>query len=415
MADQEQQKDKLSQEQQQNELSQAQPHQAKDSLRPATQVIHTGTEPEEHTGAASVPIFMASTFHQRDIDAPQDFEYSRSGNPTRQAVEKALAALEGGRAGFAFASGMAAMTTALGLFGAGDHLIATRDIYGGTYRLLSQVWPRFGVETTFVDATDVEAIAAAARPNTRGLILETPSNPTLAITDLRAAADLARQQGWISIVDNTFMTPCLQQPLALGIDVVVHSATKFLGGHSDLIAGAIVVDDPALAKRIGYLQNAFGAVLSPHDSWLLLRGIKTLYVRMQAMQKTAQKVATALQAHREVKKVYYPGLIDHPGYGVHKAQSQGAGAVLSFDLGSRERVKAFLTKVRLALVAVSLGGVESILSYPTTMSHAAMEPEERESRGIGPGLLRISVGLEDADDLIADLEQALAALSGGQE
>ncbi|MBC9783619.1 PLP-dependent transferase [Heliobacterium chlorum] len=379
-------------------------------LHPSTLVVHSGVEPEEHTGASSVPIFMGSTFHQKDIDTPQPFDYSRSGNPTRQAVEETMALLEGGTRGFAFASGIAAMSTCLGLFSAGDHLIATRDIYGGTYRLLDKVWSNFGVETTFVDATDIEAIRSAARPNTRGLVLETPSNPTLAITDLRACATLAKEQGWLTIVDNTFMTPCLQKPLELGIDVVVHSATKFLGGHSDLIAGAVVVKDDKLGKRIGFLQNAFGAILSPHDSWLLLRGIKTLAVRMEASQRGAAQVVDYLSGHPKVKRVYYPGLSSHPGQEIHCQQAKGAGAVLSFDLGGKDEVKKLFAHIKLPLVAVSLGGVESILSYPATMSHAAMEPAEREKRGIGPGLVRLSVGLEDPDDLKADLEEALKAL-----
>lgn len=376
-----------------------------------TRVLHTGIEIDEQTGAASVPIFMASTFHQKDIDAGQAYEYSRSGNPTRQGVEHAIATLEGGTRGFAFASGMAAISTCLGLFGMGDHLIATQDIYGGTYRLLTKVLPRFGVETTFVDATDLDAIAAAARPNTKGLVLETPSNPTMAITDLSLCAALAKERGWVSIVDNTFMTPCLQNPLKLGIDVVVHSATKFLGGHSDLVAGAAVVKDEELGKKIGFLQNAFGGILSPHDSWLLLRGIKTLHVRMEASQQGARRIAQALAVHPKVKKVFYPGLEGHPGYETHKEQASGPGAVLAFDLGSKDSVKSFFSRVKLPLVAVSLGAVESILSYPASMSHAAMEPAEREQRGIGPGLIRLSVGLEDPDDLLTDLEQALAGIT----
>ncbi|QGG49126.1 trans-sulfuration enzyme family protein [Heliorestis convoluta] len=379
-------------------------------MKKATQVIHTGVEPEKHTGASSVPIFMASTFHQKDIDEIPPYEYSRSGNPTREAVEISLATLEGGTRGFALASGMAAMTTAMALFGAGDHVIASRDIYGGTYRLLSKVWPHFGVETTFVDATDVEAIAKAARPNTKGLILESPSNPTMAITDIAGAVALAKERKWRTIIDNTFMTPYLQQPLNLGVDVVVHSATKFLGGHSDLVAGAIVVKDEKLGKAISFYQNAFGAILSPHDSWLLLRGLKTLAVRMEASQKGAEIVARYLEGHKQIEQVYYPGLESHKGYELQQKQAAGPGAVLSFDLGSRERVKQFLSQVKLPLVAVSLGGVESILSYPTTMSHGAMEPEERIKRGIGPGLLRLSVGLEDPQDLIDDLEQALQRL-----
>ncbi|ABZ84301.1 cystathionine beta-lyase [Heliomicrobium modesticaldum Ice1] len=376
----------------------------------STLVVHAGTDRGQWTGAASVPIYMASTFHQRDIDEGQVYDYSRSGNPTRHAAEEAIACLEGGTRGFAFASGMAAMSTCLALFSAGDHLIVAQDIYGGTYRILDKVWTRFGVETTFVDTTDLEAVIAAVRPNTRGLILESPSNPTLAVTDLAGCAALARERGWLTIADNTFMSPCLQKPLELGIDIVVHSATKFLAGHSDLISGCVVVGDEELGKRIGFLQNAFGNILSPHDSWLLLRGMKTLAVRMAASQQGARQLAAFLNNHPKVSRVYYPGLDNHPGYGIHNRQASGPGAVLSFDLGSRAAVKQFFSRVKLPIVAVSLGGVESILSYPTTMSHAAMEPEERIRRGIGPGLIRLSVGLEDPDDLQADLAEALDGL-----
>ncbi|KAB2951825.1 aminotransferase class I/II-fold pyridoxal phosphate-dependent enzyme [Heliorestis acidaminivorans] len=379
-------------------------------MKKATQVIHTGIEPEKHTGASSVPIFMGSTFHQTDIDEIPAYEYSRSGNPTREALETALAKLEGGTRAFALASGMAAMTTAMALFGAGDHVIASRDIYGGTYRLLSKVWTQFGVETTFVDTTDLEAIKEAGQPNTKGLILESPSNPTLAITDIKGAVAIAKENNWLTLIDNTFMTPYLQQPLELGVDVVVHSATKFLGGHSDLVAGAVVVKDKNLGKKLSFYQNAFGAILSPHDSWLLIRGLKTLAVRMEASQKSAEIIASYLAKQKGIEKVYYPGLVSHKGYDLQLQQAEGAGAVLSFDLGNREKVKKFLQKTKLPLVAVSLGGVESILSYPTTMSHGAMEPEERLIRGIGPGLIRLSVGLEDPDDLIDDLHQALEDL-----
>ncbi|MFD2168732.1 trans-sulfuration enzyme family protein [Tumebacillus lipolyticus] len=373
----------------------------------ATRLLHTGNEIDRTTGASAVPIYQASTFHQEDVDQAQPYEYARSGNPTREALERTIATLEGGTRGFAFASGMAAISTALLLFSAGDHLIATDDIYGGTFRILTTVLNRLGIETTFVDVTDLENIRAAIRPNTKGLLLETPSNPLLQITDLAGAAKLAKEHGLLTIVDNTFQTPYLQRPLDHGIDVVVHSATKFLGGHSDVVAGLAVTKDQALGHRLKQLQNSFGAVLGPQDCFLLQRGIKTLKVRMDASCDGAELVARWLANREEVAKVYYPGLAAHKGHGVHLEQSSRSGAVLSFDLGTEERAKRLMRAVKLPLVAVSLGGVESILSYPATMSHSGMPKEERHKRGISDGLLRLSVGLEDPEDIIADLEQAL--------
>ncbi len=373
----------------------------------ATRLLHTGNEIDRTTGASAVPIYQASTFHQEDVDQAQPYEYARSGNPTREALERTIATLEGGTRGFAFASGMAAISTALLLFSAGDHLIATDDIYGGTFRILTTVLNRLGIETTFVDVTDLENIRAAIRPNTKGLLLETPSNPLLQITDLAGAAKLAKEHGLLTIVDNTFQTPYLQRPLDHGIDVVVHSATKFLGGHSDVVAGLAVTKDQALGQRLKQLQNSFGAVLGPQDCFLLQRGIKTLKVRMDASCDGAELVARWLANRAEVAKVYYPGLAAHKGHGVHLEQSSRSGAVLSFDLGTEEQAKRLMRAVKLPLVAVSLGGVESILSYPATMSHSGMPKEERHKRGISDGLLRLSVGLEDPEDIIADLEQAL--------
>ncbi|WP_198299674.1 trans-sulfuration enzyme family protein [Tumebacillus avium] len=376
----------------------------------ATQLLHTGNEIDKTTGASAVPIYQASTFHQEDADHPPQYEYARSGNPTRDALEKTIAALEGGTRGFAFASGMAAISTALLLFSAGDHLIATDDIYGGTFRMLTTVLNRLGIETTFVDVTELDNIRAAIRPNTKGIVLETPSNPLLQITDLAGAAALAKEHGLLTIVDNTFQTPYLQRPLDVGIDVVVHSATKFLGGHSDLVAGLAVTKDTVLGHRLAQLQNSFGAVLGPQDCFLLQRGIKTLKVRMDASCDGAERVARWLSERDDIAKVYYPGLSTHKGHEVHKSQSSRFGAVLSFDAGSAERAKELMKRVELPLVAVSLGGVESILSYPATMSHSGMPQAERHKRGITDGLLRLSVGLEDAEDLIADLEQALDRL-----
>ncbi|GAB4249972.1 trans-sulfuration enzyme family protein [Deferrisoma sp.] len=381
-------------------------------VSPATRCVGGRREVDPATGALGTPIVMASTFHQPDPEHPGPWDYSRSGNPTRHAAESLVADLEGGTAGFAFASGMAATTTVLALLNQGDHVLAARDLYGGTYRALTGVFSRFGIEASFVDTTDPEAVARGLRSNTRMLWLETPSNPLLRVTDLGACAAIARERGILTVVDNTFMTPLRQRPLALGADIVVHSATKFLGGHSDLVAGVAVVADADLAQQVGYLQNALGGVLSPHDAWLLVRGIKTLKARLDAEEAAAAELARRLAAHPAVERVYYPGLPDHPGAEVHARQATGPGAVLSFDLGTGERALALLRAVRIPAVAVSLGGVESILSYPWAMSHAAMPPDHRRALGIGPGLLRLSVGLEDVEDLWADLEAALGAIPG---
>jgi Cystathionine beta-lyases/cystathionine gamma-synthases len=375
----------------------------------ATRLIHPGSETDPVTGAASVPIYLASTYHHASLDEPPAFDYARSGNPTRAALEEAAARLEGGAAAFAFSSGMAAIASVLMLFSTGDHLVVSEDVYGGTYRLLTTVLARLGIETTFVDTTDPERVAAAVRPNTKALYIETPSNPTLKITDLRAMVAIAQRHGLLTIVDNTFLTPYRQRPLELGCDIVVHSATKFLSGHSDVVAGLAIVRDAELGRRLYAVQNAVGAVLGVQDSWLLLRGLKTLKVRLDQAERTAAQLAAWLKTHPAVRRVYYPGLRDHPGHATHRSQATGDGAVLAFDLGSAEAVRRFVQAVRLPIVAVSLGAVESILTYPARMSHAAMPPEVRRARGIGDGLLRLSVGLEALEDLQADLAQALAA------
>lgn len=372
-----------------------------------TRVLHVRGMVDEATGAASTPIYQASTYHQADVEHPPAYDYVRSGNPTREALESAIAEMEGGDKGFAFASGMAAISSVFAIFSGGDHLIVPEDVYGGTYRVLTQIFPRFGLRVSFVDTTDLEQVAAAIRPETRAIYVETPSNPTLKITDLRGIVRLAREREIVTIIDNTFMTPYFQRPLDLGFDIVVHSTTKFLGGHSDVLAGLVVVRGQELAKRVYQVQNGFGAVLGVHDAWLVLRGMKTLAVRMEKAQENAMRLARWLADHPAVERVYYPGLEGHPGKAVHEGQSSGYGAVLSFDVGSREKALAVMRRVRIPLVAVSLGAVESILSYPATMSHAAMPREVRLARGIGDGLLRYSVGLERADDLIADLAQAL--------
>ncbi len=371
-----------------------------------TKLIHNGNEIDRHTGALSIPIYQASTYHQEDIDKAQEFDYSRSGNPTRQALENTIAILEGGNRGFAFASGMAATSSVLSIFAAGDHLLICEDVYGGTFRIASTLFRRFSLDSTFVDAADLNSIRAAIKPNTRALFLETPSNPLMKITDLKAAIAIAQEYDLLVIVDNTFMSPYLQRPLELGADIVIHSATKFIGGHSDVIAGLVAVKDEELGRKIYAVQNGFGAVLGPQDSWLLLRGLKTLKVRMDYQQQNAQRLAQWLDEQPEVEQVYYPGLGTHPGHVIHSSQADGPGAVLSFKAQTTELARNFMRNITLAAVAVSLGGVETIVSYPVTMSHASMPAAERLRLGITDNLIRISAGLEDGDDLIADFAKS---------
>ncbi|SNT38423.1 cystathionine beta-lyase [Bacillus sp. OK838] len=379
-----------------------------------TKLLHNQHKFDPATGGVSVPIQHASTFHQSDIDQFGKYDYSRSGNPTREALEDIIAELEEGTHGFAFSSGMAAISTAFLLLSAGDHIVISEDVYGGTFRMVTNVLTRFNIEHTFVDMTDLESIKAAIQPNTRAIYIETPSNPLLKVTDIKAVCDIAKKAGALSFVDNTFLTPALQKPLNLGADVVLHSATKFLSGHSDVIAGLAVVKDPDLAVKLGSLQNSFGAVLGVQDAWLVMRGLKTLSVRMEHSQKGAEKIAAYLNEQPLVKKVYYPGLADHPQHEIQQGQSLGAGAVLSFELESEEVFRSFVNTVELPVFAVSLGAVESILSYPAKMSHAAMPADEREKRGITNSLLRLSVGLENPDDLIKDFDAALVNIAKGE-
>jgi cysteine-S-conjugate beta-lyase len=373
----------------------------------ATELIHGGNPIDPEHGSLSHPIYLSSTFAQHSMDLFGRYDYARSGNPTREALEEAIAKLEGGSTGLAFASGMAAIASTFLIFAPGDHLVVCEDVYGGTFRVLSTLFTGWGLQVSFVDATDNAAIAAAIRPETKALYLETPSNPLIKIIDLKACVELAKKHRLLTIVDNTFMTPYLQRPLELGCDIVLHSGTKFLNGHSDVICGFAVTLDPELGKRIRFIQNSFGAVLGPQDCWLVLRGLKTLKVRMEESQTSAGKIVDWLTRQKAVAKVYYPGLADHPGYQTHLAQASGPGAVLSFELVDYQLTKRLLEGVKLAAFAVSLGGVESILSYPAKMSHAAMPAAERESRGIKDTLVRLSVGLEDADDLIADMDRIL--------
>jgi cystathionine beta-lyase len=375
-----------------------------------TRLLHNKHKWDPHTGAVSVPIQHASTFHQQEVDRFGPYDYSRSGNPTRQALEETIAELEGGKRGFAFASGMAAISTAFLTLSQGDHVLVCHDVYGGTYRLVSQVLTRYGINHTFVDLTDLDQVESHIRPETKVIYVETPSNPLLKITDIKAVARLAKEKGCLTFVDNTVMTPALQRPLELGADLVIHSATKFIGGHSDVLAGLIVVSEEKLAEQIAFLQNALGAVLGVQDAWLLLRGLKTLGVRMKQSSASAMTLASYLQSVPEVLDVYYPGLATHPGYEIHHRQASSPGALLSFRLRDFEAVKTFVSHVHIPVFAVSLGAVESILSYPATMSHAAMPKAEREKRGISDGLLRLSVGLEDVNDLIKDFEAGFSAL-----
>lgn len=374
----------------------------------STLLIHNGNETDKATGALSVPVYQASAFdHNTAADGAARYAYSRSGNPTRQALENTIAVLEGGVKGFAFSSGMAAISSVLSIFSAGNHLIVCSDVYGGTLRAARDFFSRFRLEASFVDATNLDEIRAAIKPNTKAVYIETPSNPLLKITNLRAVAGIAQAGGLLTIVDNTFMSPYLQRPLGLGADIVVHSATKFIGGHSDVVGGLAVVKDEILGSRLYAVQNGFGAVLGPQDSWLLLRGLKTLKVRMDCEQKSAAALAEFLSGHRGVEQVYYPGLLSHTGYGIHISQSYGPGAVLSFKTRDVQTAQRLMSRVKLAAVAVSLGGVETIVSYPVEMSHSSVPAAERERQGITDCLIRVSVGLEEPDDLIRDFEQAL--------
>jgi cystathionine beta-lyase len=372
-----------------------------------TKILHTGKDKDPYTGASSIPIYQVSTFAQEDPIEFGQYEYARGSNPTRDALEHTVAVLEGGVRGFAFSSGMAAISSVLLLFKTGDHVVVSEDVYGGTHRVLTRLFDRWGLRSTFADVSTPERLKKSIEPETVAIFAESPSNPMLKITDLAGVARVAQEEKLISIIDNTFMSPFLQRPLELGFDIVVHSGTKFLGGHSDLIAGVAVTKDEAWGHRLKAIQVAFGAILGPQDSWLLMRGIKTLAARMEIQQRGASAIASWLSGQPEVEKVYYPGLPTHPGREIHERQASGPGAVLSFELPSAGMTHAFMRSVKLPLLAVSLGGVESILSYPTTMSHASVPAPERLARGISERLVRLSVGLEAPEDLIADLRQAL--------
>ncbi|PKH11026.1 bifunctional cystathionine gamma-lyase/homocysteine desulfhydrase [Planomicrobium sp. MB-3u-38] len=377
-------------------------------MRAKTRLIHGGIFGDEATGAVSTPIYQVSTYKQEAVGKFKGYEYSRTGNPTRHALEELIADVEYGHAGFAFGSGMAAISSVMMLFSAGDHVILTDDVYGGTYRVMNKVLNRFGLEFTFVDTGNMEEVEAAVKENTKAIFIETPTNPLLKVTDIEAVAKFAETKNLLTIVDNTFMTPYLQSPIKLGADIVLHSATKYIGGHSDVVAGLVVVNSEELASELHFVQNSVGAILGPQDSWLLMRGLKTLGIRMEETGSNAQKIAEFLKGHDAVGKVIYPGLSDHPGHELMKKQATGFGGMISFDVGSKEKAGELLAKLKYFTLAESLGAVESLISVPAQMTHASIPVERRGELGIVEGLVRISVGIEDVEDLIEDLGQALS-------
>ncbi|TYO98538.1 cysteine synthase /cystathionine gamma-synthase [Geothermobacter ehrlichii] len=374
----------------------------------ASRLVQTGTGRDDKTGAISFPIHPSATYRHPGVGQSTGFDYTRSGNPTRQILEEALADLEGGARGLAFASGMAALTTLFLHFSSGDHLILSEDLYGGTYRVLDQIFARFGLQASFVDTTDCDKVAAAITGQTRALLVETPGNPLLGIADLEALGRLCRRHDLLFIVDNTFLTPLLQRPFDWGADIVVHSATKYLGGHSDLCAGALIARDPDLGEELYFLQNSTGSILPPQDCWLLMRSLKTLPVRMERHCVSADRLARWLNEQPQIRQVYYPGLPDHPGHELMKRQATAFGGMLSFRVDTPQRARRVLERLRLISFAESLGGVESLITMPAVQTHGDIPEEERLRLGIDETLLRLSVGLEAVEDLIADLERALA-------
>ncbi|HEX5708235.1 MAG TPA: cystathionine gamma-synthase [Pyrinomonadaceae bacterium] len=377
----------------------------------STLAIHAGNDPDPTTGAVTVPIYQTSTYAQDGLGRHKGYEYARTQNPTRAALERNLAALEGARYGFAFASGMAAIDATLRLVKAGEHVIVSDNTYGGTYRLFTKILANYNVEFTFVDTSDVSNVEAAVRENTRMVFLETPTNPVMIVTDLQAVSDAAHRVGARVVCDNTFMSPYLQRPLEFGVDIVVHSTTKYLNGHSDGVGGVVLLNDEADAEWLGFVQNGVGAILSPFDSWLVLRGTKTLALRMEQHDQSGRAVAAFLEEHPKVEKIYYPGSVSHRQHELAKRQQKGFGGMVAFDVGSLQRAQTVLESVKLCTLAESLGGVETLISHPATMTHASVLPETRQRIGITDGLVRVSVGLEDTDDIIADLDQALNKLS----
>jgi cystathionine beta-lyase/cystathionine gamma-synthase len=376
----------------------------------ATKTIHAGQEPDPTTGAVAVPIYQTSTYVQEALGTHKGFEYARTQNPTRLALEKNLAALEGGLAGHCFASGMAAIDTTMKLLRAGDHVIVSSNTYGGTFRLFDKVLQNFGLEFSYVDTTDAGNVEAALRPNTRMVFLETPTNPIMAVADLQGIGELTRSRKLRLVVDNTFLSPYFLRPIEHGADLVIHSTTKYLNGHSDSIGGVVISNRAEDAERLGFLQNAAGAILSPFDSFLILRGVKTLSVRMQRHDENGRRVAAFLAESPKIRKVYYPGLPNHPQHARAKRLQSGFGGMIAFETGSLAAARLVLDNVRLCALAESLGGVESLISHPATMTHASVPAEQRAKLGISDGLVRISVGIEDVEDIIADLDAALKTI-----
>jgi len=376
----------------------------------ATRAIHAGQEPDPATGAVSVPIYATSTYVQEEIGKHKGYEYARVSNPTRDRLETNLAALEGGTASRVFASGRAAINAIVTMLKSGDHVVAGHNLYGGTPRLFDQVLVNFGLTFTYVDTSDFNNVERAFQKNTRLIFLESPTNPLMQLCDLRAICELSHRHGVEVVVDNTFMSPYFQRPIELGADMVVHSTTKFLNGHSDGLGGVVVCTKPEQAERLAFLQKAAGAILSPFECWLILRGVKTLAVRMLQHDCNGRRVADYLSKHKKVQKVFYPGLPDHPQHELAKRQMSGFGALIAFETGSLANANKMLRKVRVCSLAESLGGVETLISHPATMTHAAVGEEGRRKIGITDGMVRISVGIEDVDDIVGDLEQALAAI-----
>jgi cystathionine gamma-lyase/cystathionine beta-lyase/cystathionine gamma-lyase/homocysteine desulfhydrase len=374
----------------------------------STTAIHAGNEPDPTTGAVSVPIYQTSTYAQDGLGKNKGYEYARTKNPTRSALEKNIAALENANFGFAFASGMSAIDTVMKLVKAGDHVILGDNTYGGTYRLFSRILSNYGVEFDLADTSDSQNLEKYFKPNTKMLFVETPTNPVMTVTDLEAVSKIAHSFGAKVVCDNTFMSPYLQQPINFGVDIVVHSTTKYLNGHSDSVGGFVALNDEKDAEWIGFVQNSVGAILSPFDSFLVLRGTKTLAVRMEAHDRNGRTVANFLTEHPKVEKVYYPGLVSHPQHEIASRQQRGFGGMVSFETGSLENAKKVLENVKLCTLGESLGGVESLISHPATMTHASVPEETRKKLGITDGLVRVSVGIEDVEDIISDLDQALS-------
>jgi cystathionine gamma-lyase/cystathionine beta-lyase/cystathionine gamma-lyase/homocysteine desulfhydrase len=379
----------------------------RDTARFDTVCIHAGQVPDPTTGAIITPIYQTSTYVQDALGVHKGFEYGRTHNPTRAALEGNVAAMEGGRAGFAFASGLAATSAVLSLLESGDHVVVTDNTYGGTYRLFERVLRKGGLDFTYVDTSDLDLTAKAIRPNTKLLFIETPTNPVLRLTDLTAICELAHARGVFVVVDNTFASPCIQRPIEFGADIVLHSTTKFLNGHSDSIGGVVITVRDEHTEWLKFVQNAEGAILGPMDAWLVLRGTKTLPVRMERHNANAQRIAEFLAAHPKVTRVHYPGLPTHPHHALAQRQMKGYGGLISFALGSLERARTLLNSVQLMALAESLGGVETLISHPATMTHASVPVDHRNEIGVTDDLVRVSVGIEDCDDLLEDLVQAL--------